>query len=201
MARGLHLSIGNSATRRVISLPIQNEVRMAVQEEEEVVEIPVAPRRRGLLVVGLIVGLLLVGGIVAYAVIPRHPGTPAHATRRVTAVKTTATRTSIKDAVYLPLTPPFVVNVKDGDSLRYLQVGITLMAHDAAALDAATAADPVIRDALLSLFSGADYASIVEPAGRAKLQAQALATVQKIVRAQLGRPGIDALYFTSFVIQ
>lgn len=174
---------------------------MAVQEEAEVVDIPAAPKRRALWVIGLIVGLLLIGGVVAYAVMPGHPSASAHATSRATTAKAAATRTSIKDAVYLPLDPPFVVNVKDGDSLRYLQVGITLMAHDAAALDAAKAADPVIRDALLSLFSGADYASIVEPAGRAKLQAQALVTVQKTVRAQLGRPGIAALYFTSFVIQ
>jgi flagellar FliL protein len=171
---------------------------MAVSEQEEVIEIPAAPKKRPLLVIGLIVGVLAVGGVVAYAVMPHHASEKTRAAGHSSAA---ATANSAKDAVYLPLDPPFVVNVKDGDSLRYLQVGITLMAHDTASLDAAKAADPVIRDALLSLFSGADYASIIEPAGRAKLQAQALATVQKTVKAQLGRRGIDALYFTSFVIQ
>ena len=62
-------------------------------------------------------------------------------------------------------------------------------------------ADPVIRDALVSLFSNQEYSIVSNAAGREKLQAQALAAVRKIVQARLGRPGIDALYFTSFVMQ
>ncbi|MEO7199808.1 MAG: flagellar basal body-associated FliL family protein [Dokdonella sp.] len=33
------------------------------------------------------------------------------------------------------------------------------------------------------------------------MQASALAAVQEVVKARLGRPGIDALYFTSYVMQ
>ncbi|HUH30808.1 MAG TPA: flagellar basal body-associated FliL family protein, partial [Rhodanobacter sp.] len=46
-----------------------------------------------------------------------------------------------------------------------------------------------------------DYAVIGSAAGRQKLQAQALVAARKVVQARLGRPGIDALYFTSFVMQ
>lgn len=106
-----------------------------------------------------------------------------------------------KAELYLPLNPPFVVNIRDGDTLRYLQVGITLMSHDASSFDVVKASDPVIRNALLQLFSSESYATIIDPAGRSKLQASALATVQKIVKKRSGKPGISALYFTSFVIQ
>jgi flagellar protein FliL len=54
---------------------------------------------------------------------------------------------------------------------------------------------------MVSLLSSQDYSIISNAAGRQKLQAQALAAVQKVVAARLGRPGIDALYFTSFVMQ
>lgn len=108
-----------------------------------------------------------------------------------------------KPEIYLALTPVFVVTFREGDTdaLRYLQVGVTLMAYDQKALDVAKEADPVVRDALVSLFSGQKFDVVTGTAGREKLQADALATVRKIVQKRLGRPGIDALYFTSFVIQ
>ena len=169
-----------------------------VEEEEEQVaeEAPPAPRRKRRLpwLIGVVVVLLLagVGGYVLFA--QRAAQSKAHA------AKSGAAQVS-RVELYLPLEPAFVVNFRDDDSLRYLQVGITLMAHDQAAIDTAKAADPVIRDAMVSLLSSQDYTDIASAAGRQKLQAQALAAARKVVQARLGRPGIDALYFTSFVMQ
>ncbi|QNK02574.1 flagellar basal body-associated FliL family protein [Dyella telluris] len=106
-----------------------------------------------------------------------------------------------KQEQYLTLDPPFVVNFKDDQSMRFLQVGVSLMSHDAAALAAAKEADPVIRNALVMLFSSQDYTILSDAAGKQKLQAQALADVRKILEKRLGRPGVEALYFTSFVMQ
>lgn len=106
-----------------------------------------------------------------------------------------------KGDLYLSLEPPFVVNFKDGETLRFLQVGVTLMSHDQVALDTAKTADPVIRNALVGLFSNQSYTVISTADGRKQLQAQALEAVRKIVKERLGRPGIEALYFTSFVMQ
>jgi flagellar basal body-associated protein FliL len=78
---------------------------------------------------------------------------------------------------------------------------MTLMSHDAAAIEVAKEADPVIRNALVLLLASQDSASISDTAGREKLQEQALAAVQKIIQARLGRPGLKAWYFTSFVMQ
>jgi flagellar FliL protein len=80
-------------------------------------------------------------------------------------------------------------------------VGVTLMSHDQAALDTVKSVDPVVRNALVMLFSRQDYTILSDPAGKQKLQADALAAVRKIVEARTGKPGIDALYFTSFVMQ
>lgn len=108
-----------------------------------------------------------------------------------------------KPEIYLPLEPAFVVTFRegDGDALRYLQVGVTLMSHDPAAISVAKDADPVVRDNLVALFSSQKFDVVSEAAGRQKLQADALVAVRKIVAKRLGRPGIEALYFTSFVIQ
>ncbi|CAM5451722.1 flagellar basal body-associated FliL family protein [Rhodanobacter lindaniclasticus] len=106
-----------------------------------------------------------------------------------------------KPEIFLAMEPAFVVTLRDGDALRYLQVGVTLMAHDQAAIGVAKDVDPILRDGLVSLFSSQKFETISETAGREKLQADALAEVRKVVGKRLGRPGIDALYFTSFVIQ
>jgi Flagellar basal body-associated protein len=166
---------------------------MAEAAQVEVANIPVARQGRPGLLIGLAVALMLVLGVSLYAWLAWH----ASATG---AAKVESTKL-VKDELYLPLDPAFVVNFRDDDSLRYLQVGVTLMSHDPDAITVAKNADPVIRDALVSLFSSKDYSIISDPAGRQKLQQQALAAVREIVQKRLGRPGIDALYFTSFVMQ
>jgi flagellar FliL protein len=158
--------------------------------EEQTEAAPAARKRRGPLLIGVVALLALAGGGYAW-----QAQKAAHAA----AEKQTATDT--KPDLYLPMDPPFVVNFRDGDSLRYLQVAVTLMSHDPRAIEAAKSADPVIRDALVSLFSNQEYAVISNAAGRQKLQEQALQAVRKIVDARLGKPGISALYFTSFVMQ
>ena len=159
---------------------------------EEVVEAAPPKKRRWPLLVAVVV--ILGGGVGGYFWYAQHSAQAA-AKARGSVAKVA------KAELYLPLEPAFVVNFRDDESLRYLQVGITLMAHDETAINTAKAADPVIRDAMVSLLSSQDYSIISNAAGRQKLQAQALAAVQKVVAARLRRPGIDALYFTSFVMQ
>ncbi|GAB2533068.1 flagellar basal body-associated FliL family protein [Rhodanobacter koreensis] len=166
---------------------------MAEAAQVEVANTPVARQGRPGLLIGLAVALMLALGASVYAWLAWHAS--AKSAAKVESVKL------VKDELYLPMDPAFVVNFRDDDSLRYLQVGVTLMSHDPDAIAAAKNADPVIRDALVSLFSSKDYSIISDPAGRQKLQQQALAAVREIVQKRLGRPGIDALYFTSFVMQ
>lgn len=106
-----------------------------------------------------------------------------------------------KPAVYLQLDPAFVVNFQDENALRFLQVGVNVMSHDPEALAAAKEADPEIRNALLMLFSAQDVKSLSDVKGKQKLQAAALAEIQRVLKEKIGRPGVDAVYFTSFIMQ
>ncbi len=179
---------------------------MAMLEDEELEQAPAPapttrkPRRR--LVIGVVVGLLVLGGAgYGFVAMRGHASGPAVAGKGGKAARTATAHKENLPEYYLPLEPAFVVNFRDDDSLRYLQVGVSLMSHDQGALDVAKQADPVIRDALVMLFSSQDYTILSDAAGKQKLQADALAAVRKIVRVRYGKPGIDALYFTSFVMQ
>ena len=164
------------------------------KQQEAEVQTPVAGKSKMPLIIGGVVVALALGIGGTFAVM--HKAAPAGDT-----AKAEEAHPLSKTELYLPLDPAFVVNIRDGDTLRYLQVGITLMSHDATSFEVVKDADPVIRDALLQLFSSESYAAMLDPAGRTQLQAKALTAVQKIVKARSGKPGIDALYFTSFVIQ
>jgi flagellar protein FliL len=165
---------------------------MVDEEQLDVVEAPAQRRGRKPLVIGALVALVALGAG-GYFWQSHRAGHAANG-------KPAAVDLS-KAELYLPLDPAFVVNFRDNDSLRYLQVGVTLMSHDPDAINVAKAADPVIRDVLVALFSNQNFSIIGDAAGRLKLQQQALDAVRKVVQARLGRPGIDALYFTSFVMQ
>jgi flagellar protein FliL len=154
--------------------------------------VPAAKKGGGrlVMVLGVVVLVLLAGG--GYLLLQSRSA-KANAAAAAPAPKT--------PELYLPLDPAFVVNFQDQDSTRYLQVGVTLMTHDQNAVQAMKDSDPVIRNALVMLFSSQTYAGLSDIEGKKKLQAQALDAVRKIVADKTGKPDVDALYFTSFVMQ
>ncbi|CAM4107627.1 flagellar basal body protein FliL [Stenotrophomonas lactitubi] len=105
-------------------------------------------------------------------------------------------------AQYFALEPAFVVNLNGSiDGPRYLQVEVQLMTRDPAALEAIKTHAPAIRARLLMLFSQVSPQQIADIAGKQKLQADSLAEVQKVLKAETGSNGADDLLFTSFVTQ
>ncbi|MET0330878.1 MAG: flagellar basal body-associated FliL family protein [Dyella sp.] len=173
---------------------------MANAEKIPVESLPV-PAKKGanrlpVILLGLILLILL--GLCGYMMVTLHalqskvgPNAPTGST----------TGPSKVVDLYQQLEPAFVVNFQDDDATRYLQVGVTVMAHDPAVIQAIKDNDPVIRNALVMLFSAQSFAQLSDTAGKQKLQADALAAVRKIVAQRIGKSSVDALYFTSFVMQ
>jgi flagellar FliL protein len=106
-----------------------------------------------------------------------------------------------KTAAYLDFEQPFIVNFQDEQQLRYLQVGVAVMAHDPGMTATVKQHMPVIRNNLVMLFSSQTRQSIASREGKEKVRAEAQAEVQKILTDQTGKPVIEQLYFTSFVMQ
>lgn len=106
-----------------------------------------------------------------------------------------------KQTLYLALDPPLIVNFPDTDAVRFLQVTITVMAREQPALDAVTKFNPVIRNNLITLMSGRDSQSMMTREGKEKLRQESLKEVQAILKKETGKPGIEDLLFTSFVVQ
>jgi flagellar protein FliL len=106
-----------------------------------------------------------------------------------------------KEAVYMDFEQPFVVNFMDENQLRYLQVSVAVMSHDAKMAELVKRHMPIIRNNLVMLFSNQTRVQIISREGKEKIRADAQAEVQKILKEQTGKPVIEALYLTSFVMQ
>lgn len=104
-------------------------------------------------------------------------------------------------AIYLPLQPAFVVNLEDTEALRYLQVDLEVMSRSPKAIEDAKTHMPRIRNSLLMLFGQQHAFDLSTRQGKETLQAKALAEIQRVLQEETGSPGIEAVYFSSFVIQ
>ena len=102
---------------------------------------------------------------------------------------------------YLPLDPALVVSLDENGITRYLQVSVEVMARDAAAIEAVQRHMPVVRNNLLLLLGGRTIPELNSREGKEALRKDALGEVQAILVEQTGEPGVEEIYFTSFVIQ
>jgi flagellar protein FliL len=102
---------------------------------------------------------------------------------------------------YLSLAPPFVVNFPYQGRQRYLQAEISVMSRDAAALEALRLHMPAVRHALNNLFSAQLILVFEDPSGIEALRELATAEVRQVLEREIGRPGIEEVLFTSFVMQ
>ena len=104
-------------------------------------------------------------------------------------------------AVFEAMAPAFVANYNQGGRQRYMQVSITMLARNQADLDALKVHMPVIRNNLVMLFSGQDFATLASPVGQEMLRQKATASVQEVAQKELGKVVIEQLLFTNFVLQ
>ena len=102
---------------------------------------------------------------------------------------------------YYPLTPAFVVNLSGDDTSHFLQVEMELQVSGAATEDALKQHNPQIRNSVLMLLSQQSAADVASRESKEALQAKVLAEIQRILTKETGKAGVDAVFFTSFVMQ
>ena len=103
--------------------------------------------------------------------------------------------------VYIPLNPAFVVNFENQEQVSFLQVDIQLMTYDSSVEEAIKVHMPRVRNELLLLLGGKQYHEINTREGKRALATEAIGEIKKVLE-EVGEPSsIEALYFTSFVMQ
>jgi len=103
--------------------------------------------------------------------------------------------------IYIPLNPAFVVNFENQDQVSFLQVDIQVMTYDPRVEPALTTHMPAVRNELLLLLSGKQYHEINTREGKRALSREAMKVIQDVLKSVNEPNSIEALYFTSFVMQ
>lgn len=172
--------------------------------EEGVVDPAVAKgkRKKLLLIIGavlLLVGIS-VGSTLALVKLFADPELPTVAAEETDALagETVARK---QPAIYYPMQPVFVVNFESQGRQRFLQAELNLLLREKDIVPALELHMPAIRNSLVMLFSGQIYEDLQTAEGKELLRQQALLSVQEVLEKETGKPGVEQVLFTNFVMQ
>ncbi|KPK37877.1 MAG: hypothetical protein AMJ69_10075 [Gammaproteobacteria bacterium SG8_47] len=107
----------------------------------------------------------------------------------------------VRDPVYMELEPAFVANFDGQGVARFLQVSIQLMAYQQEVLDGVKQHMPVIRNNILLLLGNQQYNVVRTREGKEQLQAAVLSSVRDVLSQEGLNSDVQAVYFTSFIMQ
>ncbi|MDH4046664.1 MAG: flagellar basal body-associated FliL family protein [Gammaproteobacteria bacterium] len=162
-------------------------------ESEAVVEEAKGGPGKKLLFGGMALLLLVAGGL---AFMFLSPGAPDEA------AGDQPLAAASKPALYTSLHPPLVVNFDDmNGATHFMQITMEVMARDQNVINAVREHTPVIRNNLILLYGNSVYEKVTTRAGKEQMLADGLAEIQSIMKERIGENGVEAVYFTSLIIQ
>lgn len=106
-----------------------------------------------------------------------------------------------KPAIYYPMKPAMIVSFNVRGRQRFLQAEISLMTRDQSSLADIEEHSALLQNGLLMLFSGQDYGELQTPEGKELLRQQSLQEIQKLLEQETGKPSVEQVLFTAFVMQ
>lgn len=98
--------------------------------------------------------------------------------------------------------PSFVATLKAQDGRKhYMRAFVEAKSRDQETVDALTLHMPLIVARLNVLFSSQSFDELQSIDGKLALQASATELVQTILQEKIGKPGVEKILFTGFVMQ
>jgi flagellar FliL protein len=156
-------------------------------------------KARLMMVAVVLVALLAGGGGVAAIFMFAGGGEAQVGDAPAPAVKAKAIYTKIRT---LEGQPMFIVTLGSEDGKRhFLQTHVEAKSREQEVADALTLHMPRVVGLLNALFSTQRFESLQTQDGKLQLRSEALLVVQNFMQEKVGRPGVEALLFTSFVMQ
>ncbi len=105
------------------------------------------------------------------------------------------------ETIYHKFKPAFVVNFEDKGKLRFLQIDLSVSTRNPSIIEELTKHEPVIRNNLVLLYSSKTAAELNSQEGKETLRQQTREEIQTILKENIGKVGIDEVFFTGFVVQ
>lgn len=112
-----------------------------------------------------------------------------------------------KEAIYSKVRtlggkPSFVATLKSADGKRhFLRTFVEAKSRDQDVVDALTLHMPLVVSRLNHLFSSQSFDELQSIEGKEKLRQASTQLVQEFLQEKIGKPGIEKILFTDFVMQ
>ncbi len=149
------------------------------------------------LILFIIIGLVLISGIGAGAWFFFMSGDDVQSDEMVM-VETDA---ALNEPLYINVSQPFIFNVTGDNRNRLVQIKVQLMVRGDDNDATAKLHTPLIESSILSSFGAATLEQLRSPTGRLEIRAQALSDLQAAFQKIVGRPVVEKVLFTDFVMQ
>jgi len=104
-------------------------------------------------------------------------------------------------AIYVDVPPAFTVNLQGNSKARFLQVSVQALTRESDVEASIKQHLPMIRNKLVLLFSGKTSQELGTIEGKETLRKEARAAIQTVLKSETGKGGVEAVFFTSFVMQ
>jgi len=153
------------------------------------------PKGKGKLLI-IIVAVLLLGGVLAFFLIGFNEADQTEVSQQVQ-----EKASDEAPIAYVNLPQAFVFNVTGDYRDRLVQIKAQLMVRGTENEKLARYHSPLIESSLLSTFAAATVEQLRSPTGRVELRDRASEDIKAALNAAVGKPVIEKVLFTDFVIQ
>jgi flagellar FliL protein len=104
-------------------------------------------------------------------------------------------------AIYVALGKKMQISLESGGRPHYLQVELSVLTREQAVVEDLGLHAPLLQSRIGSLLGAQDFERLRTEEGKLALRAELLALVQEILLAETGKPGVEQVFFTDFVLQ
>jgi flagellar FliL protein len=149
-----------------------------------------------LIIVGLLLVGISVGGTIAALSFLKEEPAPAEEGEVAEEAAPPA-----KPAIYYPLKPEYILNIDARGRRRFLRLDITLLTRDDDVIAAVETHRASIDNTVNLIGGGQVFEEIQTAEGKEFLRLQLLQELQAVLEKEIGKPGIEQVLFTNFVMQ
>ncbi|MGK0501213.1 MAG: flagellar FliL protein [Oceanicoccus sp.] len=181
----------------------ENEEQATEEGSEQKERKPLSPKLKLIIwiVAGVLALLVTVGGTLYLLGFFDSGSTDAEETDEGEEVAIKVVENMPQPAMYFPIKPAFIVNFPSRGRQRYLQAEVTVLTRDGDVFSAMQMHLPLIKNRLVMMFGGEMYEELQTDEGKELLRQKSLEAIQEIMQQEIGKPGIEEVLFTNFVMQ
>ncbi|ENM5749577.1 flagellar basal body-associated protein FliL [Vibrio mimicus] len=164
--------------------------------EEQLSDAPKGKKKLLIIIIAAVV-LLAGGGGAAFFMMGSGDGEAAAQAEQ----KAEQAATPADPVSYVNIAQPFVFNVTGDERDRLVQIKVQLMVRGSENENLARYHSPLVESSLLATFASATVEQLRTPSGRIELRDKATEDIKAALNQAVGKPVIEKVLFTDFVMQ